>query len=433
MKTLLKIALTAIFGLLLGREIALWLTPPAELRGETRILTTLGSIDWTRSSRGEVRIALRNSDNLYRAEIDPRLPIRGALLDEKSSEKMLVLRIYLDRARFNTRENRAEYWVESLTYEGKTYGRFPLPAPGGEATVTADIAGLLRGVALEDAELHAEAERALGLAISNGTLGGKPLALAYRMRGNAREYQAYPRGGDVNDRDDQLLVNAAHDYRQAATLDPDDRRNIVGEGRTLDKLGAYAESLAIQDEILRRWPEELFRVQIRRSATYRKMGDYPAALRTLDDLVTEHGPQRSMMFHYHRGRTLLGLKDYRGAVSAFSTGLENQPDYFWAYAKRACAYGNLGEIEKGLADLRRGRELWAAYSAGSSAVESQQKMLDAIDASIREFEAAMQPKPHPIEPRSCADPDSSPSGAERERSRLFNRPPPRPLPRTVES
>ena len=432
MKTL-KAALAVIFGLLIVREIVLWTTPPAELRGETRILTTLGSIDWTRASHGEVRIVLNNADTLYRAAIDPRLSLRLALLDAKSSGKMLALRVYLDRARFNTRENRAEYWVESLTYEGKTYGRFPLPAPGREASVTSGIGSLLRGIALEDAELHVEAERELGTAISTGGLSGRRLALALRTRGNAREYQAYPHGGDVNDRDDQLLVNARDDYRRATTLDPDDRRNFLGEGRTLDKLGAYAESLAQQDEILRRWPAELFRVQIRRSLTYRLMGDYPAALRTLDDLVTEHGPQPSMMYHYHRGRTLAGLKDYRGAVSEFSAGLEDQPDYFWAYAKRACAYGNLGEIAKGLTDLRRARELWNDYSKGSSAAENQRKVLAAVDASIREFEAAMRPNPHPIDARACGDSDATPQRAERKRSRLLDPPATQPLPRTVES
>jgi tetratricopeptide (TPR) repeat protein len=166
---------------------------------------------------------------------------------------------------------------------------------------------------------------------------------------------------------DRFRVNALGDYRSLANLEPDDPEHQFSIGNLLQDLGAYTEAGAVFDGILDRWPNEKFRVSIRKGALRRSQGDYVGALATLDRLVAELGTQQGMRYHYHRGWTLSLLGRYQEAIAEYSEGLKGQSDYPSAYERRGCAYASLGRLDDALRDLERAKALFQAQPGGSAA------------------------------------------------------------------
>jgi len=95
------------------------------------------------------------------------------------------------------------------------------------------------------------------------------------------------------------------------------------------------------------------------SAMYRDAGNPQKALElvryNLDNGLGEAGKGTGfhMPTYYHLGLALTDLGQYREAAEAFSTGLERQPDYAWAFYARGVAYGHLGEKDDAKADFRK--------------------------------------------------------------------------------
>lgn len=69
----------------------------------------------------------------------------------------------------------------------------------------------------------------------------------------------------------------------------------------------------------------------------------------------EDGPGSGpgMAVYYHLGWTLHEAGRYAEAVKAYAKGLPHQPDYRYAYYRRALAYEALGERDKARKDLAR--------------------------------------------------------------------------------
>ena len=128
----------------------------------------------------------------------------------------------------------------------------------------------------------------------------------------------------------------------------------------LRSLGAYPEALALYDEAEKRFPERYFRIAIVRGSTARQLGDYPRALHALDELVAKHGPQDGMMYHYHRAQTMIRLDRFADAVTEASAGIEDQPDYAWAFVARACAQSSLNQSDAARSDLDQALRLFQA-------------------------------------------------------------------------
>jgi tetratricopeptide (TPR) repeat protein len=93
------------------------------------------------------------------------------------------------------------------------------------------------------------------------------------------------------------------------------------------------------------------------SAMYRDAGNPKKALAlvqyNLDNGLGEAGKGSGfhMPTYYHLGLALTDLGQYREAAEAFSTGLQRQPDYAWAYYARGIAYDHLGDRVDAKADF----------------------------------------------------------------------------------
>ncbi|MDQ0652557.1 tetratricopeptide (TPR) repeat protein [Pseudomonas cedrina] len=93
------------------------------------------------------------------------------------------------------------------------------------------------------------------------------------------------------------------------------------------------------------------------SAMYRDAGNPKKALElvqyNLDNNLGEAGKGAGfhMPTYYHLGLALTDLGQYREAAEAFSTGLQRQPDYAWAFYARGIAYDHLGDKDYAKADF----------------------------------------------------------------------------------
>jgi tetratricopeptide (TPR) repeat protein len=95
------------------------------------------------------------------------------------------------------------------------------------------------------------------------------------------------------------------------------------------------------------------------SGMYRDAGNPKKALElvqyNLDNAMGEAGKGSGfhMPTYYHLGLALTDLGQYREAAEAFSTGLQRQPDYAWAYYARGIAYDHLGDRAEAKSDFTK--------------------------------------------------------------------------------
>jgi tetratricopeptide (TPR) repeat protein len=394
------------------------LTSHPSLRNETTIVTAMGNAISVKVDEGDAVFWLPPPSPNYRiAGPDPE--VTAALNASERTGNALSLHVHLDGARFVEYSDTPEYWIESVEYLGKTYGPYRARIRWSWRGMSAAEAGLLKGLAFDNAWRYDEAVKALDVPLAHDDLGERKLALAYRTRGNAQESLAYPPGHQINDRDDALLMRALNDYRHAAKLDPSDFRAVHWQGLVTTSLGAYDDALALFDEAARRWPDQFFRVAIARGATYRQMGNYDAALRELDRLVEKHGPQRGMMFHYHRGWTLNKLERYAEAVKDFTAGFESQPDFTWAFVGRACSYAQLGDIAHAVEDQRRALELWDQMAKLDATARNDKNRRARLAGTLQDLETALRTAPKTPTSAACVELFDSPTNSHREISRQF--------------
>lgn len=89
----------------------------------------------------------------------------------------------------------------------------------------------------------------------------------------------------------------------------------------------------------------------------RELKQYDKALAALKEAAKrdEDGPGSGpgMAVYYHTGWTLHEAGRYAEAVKAYGKGLPHQPDYRYAFYRRALSYEALGERDKAKKDLAR--------------------------------------------------------------------------------
>ena len=219
--------------------------------------------------------------------------------------------------------------------------------------------------------------------------------IALRARAEAFGQIAYEEEPWSEDAD-RARIAALADYRELARLVPDDVEVRFAIGAALEELGDYAGAEAAYKAVLERWRGESYRVAVRLGAIYRRQGDNERALEQLDQLIAREGPQDGMRLHYHRGWTLTRLGRFDEAVAAFDAGLQFQPDYSWAYIRRACAKASAGRLSEALEDFELGKPLLAGIPGAELPVITHDlRRIEVIERELRSLVAAGKNEPYP--------------------------------------
>lgn len=128
-------------------------------------------------------------------------------------------------------------------------------------------------------------------------------------------------------------------------------------------LKRFPEAVAAQEKYIQLSGKPEPRANLDLSAMYRDAGNPKKALElvqyNLDNGLGEGGKGSGfhMPTYYHLGLALTDVGQYREAAEAFSTGLQRQPDYAWAYYARGVAYDHLGVRDDAKADFLKFSQL----------------------------------------------------------------------------
>lgn len=218
--------------------------------------------------------------------------------------------------------------------------------------------------------------------------------------------------GQDNPEHDSLMIAAVADF--VAVLSPTEPDTMLSPALSLESLGAYAEALTLYDSLPNDGDYWSLERAVRRSAIFRKIGEPDRALAELDTLDREHGPYSGMKYHYHRGWTLSDLGRFEEAIVQFNTGIEQQPDYAFAYARRACAHASIGRIENALDDARRALDLTRAASEVVH-FESDEAQIALMEERVALLERQVAVDPRSSTAQACGWPEDQ----RRERSSLL--------------
>jgi tetratricopeptide (TPR) repeat protein len=186
--------------------------------------------------------------------------------------------------------------------------------------------------------------------LASPALAREPKKIALRSRAEAYESLSNEEQ-PASEAADRAMVAALADYRKLAALAPDDVEIQLSIGLNLQELGDYEAARSTYELVLKRWPDEDFRTTLRLAGLARQQGDFEGSLKLINGLVERHGAQAGMRFHYHRGWTLNALGRYYEAIADFTEGMKSQPDYSYAYLRRACAQGSVGNLAFALGDI----------------------------------------------------------------------------------
>lgn len=222
--------------------------------------------------------------------------------------------------------------------------RSPLNAPAARS--------LAEGVGRKFSGDWDGAKASLEQALPDPTLPPALKALAYANLADMAEQRA---DGDHHPGEveyDRLLVEALGDYRAEQAESPPTAGMALRIAVLLAELGDYDDALRDTDAAAAKFPNEGLWTAVTLATIRRGQGRYEDSLAALDQLARTKGPMGDMPFHYHRGWTLLEMGRDAEAADEFTTGLRFQPDYAWALARRACAYGRLGRLKDALTDAR---------------------------------------------------------------------------------
>jgi tetratricopeptide (TPR) repeat protein len=362
-------------------------------RGVVRSGDREGRAIWFELGFGDSRFVLVGSG------YDPRA-IFEAINDSNETGRSVTVRFDSDAVGIDSQDGqKPAYVVREITYDDRL-----LPGVAGAAgrwgrSPSVAEAALARGLAAYKADNYALASAEVSKSIESGSLEPELLALAYKTRGNALADEVTATRTQPDEAGDRQLMRALEDMQKWASLDPDEPVAVSNIAHIQRSLGAYEEAFESYAEISRKWPSRYYRTAILVGATHRQMGKPEEALRALDELVEEHGPQDGMMFHYHRGWTLSELRRYADAVEEFTTGLKAQPDYTWALIKRSCALAQLGRVPEALKDMEQALDLLRKsdpelfVSKGSREMNAR---TEAIVGELRQATASAGSKPNSI-------------------------------------
>jgi tetratricopeptide (TPR) repeat protein len=271
-----------------------------------------------------------------------------ALDDSDKTGNSVTVHLYIDSGRFE--DGAPSFAVRDVEYGGKTIeGEAEPPSAKAKSAADKASADLAKGIALLAAEDFAGARTALDEAVKNGALSAGLRPVALKTRADLNRLDAFSNHPPGADRDKLLRASLVDDMAWHA-LAPDSGNARAAAANAKAALGAYDDALAEFQAMLDKWPRAKATTYMQIEAIELTRGNYDKALAALDDASKNGGSQQGMAYHYHRGWALSGLGRDDEAIVEFTAGLKAQPDYAWAYVKRACSYGRTGKIAQAVAD-----------------------------------------------------------------------------------
>jgi tetratricopeptide (TPR) repeat protein len=273
--------------------------------------------------------------------------------------------------------------------------KFEPVLPCSAATISSPPSGeaaLALGYAHSNAGEHRRALELLERAGSNTDPAFHALLLRIRSDAAIRSIEQ-----PWSESADRAFLAALKDYRALATIQPENVELQFFIASALEELGDYDEARIVLDRIPKRWPDEKFRVAVRIAAIYRRQGENMRALEQLDRFAASSPSSEfeGMKFHYHRGWALVRLGRFDEAVSEFDAGLQRQPDYAYAYFRRACAQASRARLADALSDMERGRKLLAEVPSADATLAFDLRRADAVIQDLKKARATRGDVPMP--------------------------------------
>lgn len=179
---------------------------------------------------------------------------------------------------------------------------------------------------------------------------------------------------------DRALIGAVADLQKLETLEPRNVEHRFAEAADRYQLGDYDAAEAVYDGILKSWPDETYRITVRRAALARLKGEYQRSLDLLNSLVDDSSGDLGMKFYYHRGWTLMKLGRFKEAIADLTHGIESEPQYAWAYVLRGCSYASVGQRDHAAGDFDEASALLRALPSARHSARLQQD-IDLADSS----------------------------------------------------
>ncbi len=350
---------------------------------------------WFRLTRVDERFVIRASDG-----VDPDR-LFEVLQEASKSGNSVGVRYDPTTGVFDRADPKVPtFTVRELVYFGHPFAGEPAGArAGGVTRLSPAQARLAEGLAWGIAGDFARARPALDAALQD-RLPSHLRILALKTRGNLLSDEASATFASPTRQADELLVAALADFRAWRAAAPRDSEASYALAGALRDLGAYEEALEAFRRIGVDWPEEGYWSAIRVGAVHRLRGEFDKALANLDAYAAREGTPNGMPFHYHRGWTLTELGRYDEAVSEFTKGMEAQPDYSWAFERRACAFAKLGRPKDAIADHEAAqREFHATAALTHNPVNLQ--IIARADAVGMDLAAAVARGPQTVSDGPC--------------------------------
>lgn len=350
--------------------------------GQRRIFEDLGMLTHATEDEGVLWLSLWESHVRFRIEREPESKRNQlAFLIRRAAEDSRSVSIRYDaaRGRVNRKTGTLDYPLCAIALDDLLFqptrgcdGKPPAASRGPEAALVLARAHLSSGEFRRAEDLLARSDLP-----TDGAFGRLFLKVRAATADNIALLEE-----PASVKADQAVAAALADYRALAELEPDDVEHQFAIAGALQDLGGYAEAGAVYDLLLKRWPDEGFRVAVRRGALHRGQGDYEKALDALNQLVAGGVEYDGMKFRYHRAWTLSLLGRYDEAIADLGEGLRIQPDYGSAHLRRACAFAAVGRLREALQDVTEARRLNAARPEAAEALRRETAEIEALRARI---------------------------------------------------
>lgn len=328
---------------------------------------------WFSLSGEDVRYEARTAD-----VPDPDA-VFAAMKDSSQTERGLIVDYDVDSGDVDPDTGVATFVFRDVVYGDKQIPGAPAPAHrAGPSTPGSLIA---RGIALAFSDPE-DAKTALDSALGSSGISPPLRETAFKTRAGVLTDLALGWHEPGTERD-RLLVAALADERAYRELRPANFDAAIDEVDILNDLGAYATVLKTLEAMRAKWPDEDFRISVKAAFTYRLMGDPKAGLATLDALVARTGPQPGMKYHYHRAWILTDMGRGKEAAEDITEGLKSQPDYPWAFERRACAFALQGRLKEALDDEETAKRLMATVPGSSPNVRFNATWMSKVTDQLR--------------------------------------------------